>query len=117
MESQSNPSQANHNEIAKCAYLLWEQDGCPAGRDQEYWFKAQALVNPAKKVVIQAQSALSKTVASSQLISAACPAVTPATPAVPQAAKPAAIASVVQPRGASLPKGKKRTKNSQASLN
>ncbi|WP_375450995.1 DUF2934 domain-containing protein [uncultured Devosia sp.] len=22
------------------AYILWEADGCPAGQDQAYWFKA-----------------------------------------------------------------------------
>ena len=27
-------------EIARAAYLLWEQKGCPHGRDREYWYRA-----------------------------------------------------------------------------
>jgi hypothetical protein len=30
-----------HEEIARCAYLLWEQDGRPHGRDKEYWCRAE----------------------------------------------------------------------------
>jgi hypothetical protein len=28
--------------IAERAYALWENDGRPDGRDQEYWFRAEA---------------------------------------------------------------------------
>jgi len=28
-------------DIQHTAYLLWEQAGCPAGRDQEFWFSAR----------------------------------------------------------------------------
>lgn len=28
--------------IARFAYMLWEKEGCPAGRDQEHWFRAEA---------------------------------------------------------------------------
>jgi hypothetical protein len=28
--------------IRQRAYELWEQDGCPEGRDMEYWFRAEA---------------------------------------------------------------------------
>lgn len=32
---------SNHQEIAKRAYALWEQEGCPHGRDLEHWDKAE----------------------------------------------------------------------------
>jgi hypothetical protein len=31
--------------IRKCAYYLWEADGCPHGRDREYWQRAEALIS------------------------------------------------------------------------
>lgn len=30
--------------IRQRAYLLWEADGCPRGRDQEFWERAESLV-------------------------------------------------------------------------
>ena len=30
--------------IRQRAYLLWEADGCPHGRDQEFWERAEFLV-------------------------------------------------------------------------
>jgi len=29
-------------QISERAYALWEADGCPDGRDQEYWFRAES---------------------------------------------------------------------------
>ena len=26
--------------VRETAYYLWEHDGCPLGREQEYWFRA-----------------------------------------------------------------------------
>jgi hypothetical protein len=40
-----------HDEIARCAYLLWEHEGKPAGRDQEYWFRAQEQLTQAETQV------------------------------------------------------------------
>jgi DUF2934 family protein len=40
----SNPErirEPTHNEIATCAYLIWEREGCPLGRDQEIWQQAE----------------------------------------------------------------------------
>jgi hypothetical protein len=31
-------------EIRHAAYLLWEQAGRPAGRDQEFWFTAREIL-------------------------------------------------------------------------
>ena len=31
-------------DIAKYAYFLWQSDGQPPGKDQEYWFKAEVHI-------------------------------------------------------------------------
>jgi hypothetical protein len=36
---------ARHDRIRQRAYLLWEADGRPHGRDQEYWQRAEALIS------------------------------------------------------------------------
>jgi hypothetical protein len=32
------------SEIRELAFLLWEEAGCPAGRDQEFWLKAEEQI-------------------------------------------------------------------------
>jgi len=32
------------DQIQRIAYQLWEEDGCPQGRDIEHYFKAEAIV-------------------------------------------------------------------------
>jgi hypothetical protein len=34
-------SKPTHEEIALHAYNLWIDEGCPRGRDQEYWLRAE----------------------------------------------------------------------------
>ena len=34
----------SNNDICKEAYYLWEAQGRPAGRDQEFWFQAEMLL-------------------------------------------------------------------------
>jgi len=36
--------QHNHDEIARLAYHLWEQNAKPAGRDVEFWLAAEGIV-------------------------------------------------------------------------
>jgi hypothetical protein len=36
--------EALHWQIAVRAYTLWEQEGCPHGRDVEHWLQAEADV-------------------------------------------------------------------------
>jgi hypothetical protein len=31
-----------HEEIARTAYLVWQQEGCPHGHDKEHWHRAIA---------------------------------------------------------------------------
>ncbi len=40
-------TEPNPDAIALSAYLLWEKEGCPANRDQEYWFKAEKQLRSA----------------------------------------------------------------------
>jgi hypothetical protein len=35
------------SEIAKVAYQLWLDSGCPIGSDREHWFKAEAMLRNA----------------------------------------------------------------------
>jgi hypothetical protein len=37
------PDAATEQRIRKRAYHLWQQDGCPEGRDLEYWERAREL--------------------------------------------------------------------------
>ena len=35
----------NHNQIREQAYQLWQEAGCPDGRDEEFWQKAAEIMN------------------------------------------------------------------------
>ena len=34
-------SEATEDEIAVCAYFIWEQEGKPIGRAPDHWFQAE----------------------------------------------------------------------------
>jgi hypothetical protein len=38
----------NHDEIAKAAWLIWQQEGCQQGRALEHWVKAEQQLLAAK---------------------------------------------------------------------
>ena len=42
------------DEIRVIAYSIWEEEGCPNGRDCEHWFRAEVIweqqQNPSRKV-------------------------------------------------------------------
>ncbi len=45
----SSPSHSPHFEpteadIQKCAYYLWQEEGCPVGKDLDIWLSAKELV-------------------------------------------------------------------------
>ena len=42
-----NQSQSPRKSIAARAYQLWEQAGKPAGRDEEFWLRAEAELTKA----------------------------------------------------------------------
>jgi hypothetical protein len=35
------PRRPSHEEILKRAYFRWQEEGCPDGRDWEFWFDAE----------------------------------------------------------------------------
>lgn len=41
-----------HDEIARLAYLNWEKEGCPSGRDQDYWLEAEQQLRATKHMVM-----------------------------------------------------------------
>jgi hypothetical protein len=49
MESSPQQQQLSHDEIARQAYLLWEQRGCPQGCDVEFWLEAERQILSAGK--------------------------------------------------------------------
>ena len=34
---------AREDEIKLIAYQLWEEEGCPPGRDGEHWYRAEVI--------------------------------------------------------------------------
>jgi hypothetical protein len=36
-----NGSKPEFREVATCAYLIWEQEGRPHGRDVDHWLEAE----------------------------------------------------------------------------
>jgi len=38
-------NRVTHQEIARYAYLLWQEAGCPHGRDVEFWVKAERILH------------------------------------------------------------------------
>jgi hypothetical protein len=37
----SSEIHASHEDIALLAYALWQEQGCPEGRHEEHWLKAE----------------------------------------------------------------------------
>ena len=37
------PIMDREQEIRVLAHSLWEQEGCPEGRDQDHWYRAEAI--------------------------------------------------------------------------
>ena len=31
---------SDHQRIRECAYYMWQHEGCPEGRDEEFWQRA-----------------------------------------------------------------------------
>ncbi len=47
--SRAEPS-GSEQALREKAYALWEEDGRPEGRDQEYWYRAVGLENSRGKI-------------------------------------------------------------------
>ena len=47
-----------HDEIAMCAFLAWEKEGRPAGRETNYWLAAEAELRALRQKKAEAAAAL-----------------------------------------------------------
>lgn len=45
----SNTTLPTHDEIALCAFLLWEKEGRQSGRETTYWLQAEAQLRMARQ--------------------------------------------------------------------
>ena len=43
----------HRDEIAHLAYLNWQWDGCPSGRDQDYWYEAEHQMKATKHLLVE----------------------------------------------------------------
>lgn len=41
----------NHDEIANLAFTAWQRDGCPQGRDLDYWLEAETQLKATKHLL------------------------------------------------------------------
>ena len=46
--SASSVTEPTQEEISICAYLIWEQEGRPQGRDIEHWYQAETQLRQAR---------------------------------------------------------------------
>jgi len=44
MPSSATPYDLKEEDIQKCAYFLWREEGCPSGRDLDLWLAAKELL-------------------------------------------------------------------------
>ncbi len=92
-------SEPTHDEIALCAFLLWEKEGRQSGRETTYWLQAEAQVKLTRQQEAELVTAKSSRpwppATSTTAKVATARAVAPAT-AKPAAVKPAKVAAVAQ---------------------
>ena len=55
------------DEIAHLAYLNWQKDGCPAGRDMNYWLEAESHLKATKHLHLEETGKASRTSAATIL--------------------------------------------------
>lgn len=47
--NQLNPALPNHDEIALCAFLIWEKEGRQPNLEQTYWLQAEAQLRQVRQ--------------------------------------------------------------------
>lgn len=60
----------SHDEIALAAYLAWEKDGRPAGRDAHYWQQAEGELSAKRAAAAEAAAKRSRNRPAARLIAA-----------------------------------------------
>lgn len=62
MNAEDSPQrQLNPEDVAACAYLIWEKEGRPHGRDAEHWFQAEAMLRAMRASDAEAAKEAAKT--------------------------------------------------------
>lgn len=56
MDKPTTINHIGHEEIAHLAYLNWQRDGGPIGRDQNYWFEAERQLQATKQLLARASN-------------------------------------------------------------
>jgi hypothetical protein len=49
MQRSTEQQMLSHDDIAKAAWSIWQQEGCLPGRDLEHWLKAEQQLLAAKR--------------------------------------------------------------------
>ena len=94
MHTSSFSKEPGHDEIALCAFLLWEREGCQPGREMTYWLQAECEVRATyqKKAEQTAAALAAKPWPPAPRVTAA-----PSAPVAKTAAKPVAKQTLIKP--------------------
>lgn len=85
----------NHDEIALCAFLIWEKEGRQPGREQTYWLQAEAQLRQTRQQ--QAELAAAQSARPWPPQATAAPKVATARALKPAAPKPTRLAAAPKP--------------------
>ena len=89
--NQLNTALPNHDEIALCAFLIWEKEGRQPSREQTYWLQAEAQLRNTRQH--QADLAAAKTTRSWPPQTPAAPKLATARTVKPVTSKPNRLAA------------------------
>ena len=94
MHTSSFSKEPGHDEIALCAFLLWEREGCQPGREMTYWLQAECEVRATyqRKAEQTAAALAAKPWPPAPRVTAA-----PSAPVAKTAAKPVAKQILIKP--------------------
>ena len=59
--NQLNTALPNHDEIALCAFLIWEKEGRQPGHEQTYWLQAEAQLRLTRQQKAEAAAKATRT--------------------------------------------------------
>ena len=101
-----------HDEIALCAFLIWEQEGRLPGREQSYWLLAEAQLRLTRQRFSERATKTTRVWPPSAAAPKLAPARAATTSAVSKAAQPAKVIAKVKPKRNA--KGSDRERNGPA---
>lgn len=54
-----NSKKISHFEVTRLACLNWQKDGCPPGRDLDYFLEAESLLKATRRLLVHDEQARS----------------------------------------------------------